>query len=487
MKKINEVIEVIFDKYRKMPVPVKASFWYTFCNILQKGISFIIIPVYTRMLTSSEYGQYSVFQSWRDILIILATLNLYCGVFTKAMVDYEKDRDKYTSCMQGLSTVLTCGLFMIYIVKYEFWNSIFEMGTITMILLFLYFVFYPAFSFWSVRQRVEYKYKSMVCITIIVSIATPLISIFLLVYTNLRANAVIWGYLVVQIAAGGIFYILQFVKGKVFFIKQYWVHGLKFNIPLIPHYLSLIVLGQADRIMIKKICGSDKTGIYNLAYQVSMLMNVFVTAINSSLVPWTYEKLKVHEYNNIKRVSNSICIIVASMSVGAILVAPEIIKILGTKEYLEAIWIIPAVAVSVYFTFCYGLFCNIEFYFGTTQYVMVASITGAILNVMLNAYFIPIYDFIAAGYTTLFCYFIFMVMHFIFMRRVCKKEMQGELVYDIRFIIGSCVLLCVMGFICMLLYKGTLIRYVVVIVACVWLVINKNKILQVVYCVKGKG
>lgn len=471
-------------KYKNMAIPVKASMWYTLCNILQKGISFIVIPFYTRILSMAEYGEYSLFQSWLNILIIFATLNLYCGVFTKAMVDYDDDRDRYTSCMQGLSTILTAGLFLVYLVRIEFWKSLFEMETITMILMFLYFVFYPAITFWSVRQRVEYKYKSMVIMTLLVSVATPIINLLLLFYTDLRANAVIWGYLVVQGVAGIFFYVYNFVKGKTFYEKKYWIHALKFNIPLIPHYLSLIVLGQADRIMISKYCGTGKTAIYNLAYQVSMLMNIFIVAINNSLVPWTYERLKDKEYINIKKISSSLCIVIAVMIVGAILIAPEIIKILGTDEYLESIWVIPAVAISVYFTFIYGLFSNVEFYFGATKYVMVASVVGAILNILLNAVFIPKCGFIAAGYTTLLCYFVFMVMHFLFMRKVCNKQISGELVYDIKFIVISCLLICATGALCMVLYNFTVIRYVVIAIGIVLCIIMRNKILRIIKSVR---
>lgn len=473
------------NKYKTIPVEAKASIWYTVCNILQKGISFIVIPIYTRILSTTEYGEYSVFQSWLNILIIFATLNLYCGVFTKAMVDYSNDRDCYTSCMQGLSTLLTIGLFLIYLCRIRYWNSFFEMETTTVILMFFYFIFYPAITFWSVRQRVEYKYKSMVSMTLLVSVATPVISLLLLFYTDLRANAVIWGYLIVQGAAGAFFYVYNFVKGKTFYDKKYWIHALKFNLPLIPHYLSLIVLGQADRIMIAKYCGSDKTAIYNLAYQVSMLMNIFIAAINNSLVPWTYEKLKDKAYTIIKKICNSLSIVIATMTVGAILIAPEIIKVLGTDEYLEAIWVIPSVAISVYFTFIYGLFSNVEFYFGATKYVMVASVIGAMLNIILNAMFIPKYGFIAAGYTTLLCYFVFMFLHFIFMRKKCNEQIGGELVFDIKFIVISCLSICVLAALCMISYNFTAIRYVAIAIGIIICIIKKNKIVGILKSVRG--
>lgn len=479
------MIERTRIKYKSMPLGAKASLWYAICNVLQKGISFIVIPIYTRVLTTTEYGEYSVFSSWLNILIIFATLNLYCGVFTKAMVDYSDDRDRYTSCMQGLSTTLTVILFVIYLIKMDFWNRTFEMSTITMLLMFVYFVFYPAITFWSVRQRVEYKYRSMVCVTLLISVATPILSLTLLFYTPLRAESVIWGFLIAQSFAGAIFYIYNFAKGKKFYVRDYWGHALKFNIPLVPHYLSLIVLGQADRIMISKYCGADKTAIYNLAYQVSMLMNIFVSAINNSLVPWTYEELKNKAYYKLRTVCKSLCVMVAVMTVGAVLIAPEIVMVLGTEEYMSAIWVIPAVSISVYFTFCYGLFGNVEFYFGATKYVMIASVVGALLNIILNAIFIPAYGFVAAGYTTLFCYFIFMIMHFFFMRCVCKNEINGELIYDIKFIAISCLIICLVGSGCMVLYELSFIRYIAIIMVCILCFVNIDRIKKILLQVKG--
>lgn len=476
---MNGIMNTI-NKYRDMSVQAKASVWYSACSILQKGISFIVVPIYTRLLSTAEYGQYTVFQSWRDVLIIIATLNLYCGVFTKAMVDYDDDRDVYTSSMQGLSTVITFIFLAVYLSASSFWSGLFDMDMVTMFLLFGYFFTYPAFSFWSVRQRVEYKYKRMVAITMVVSVLTPVVSILLLVCTTLRAKAVIWGFLIVQIAVGLFFYVYNFFLGKVFFHKEYWIHALKFNIPLIPHYLSLIVLGQADRIMIKSMCGVDKAGIYGLAYSVSQLMIIFISAINGSMVPWIYEQLKKREYQPIAKVSNKLCILVGVMTVAAILVSPEIIWILGGSEYMEAKWVVPVVSLSVYYTFCYGLFSNVEFYFNATKYVMIASTVGATLNIVLNYIFIEIFGYIAAAYTTLVCYALFMVMHYFFMKKICRQEISGAEIYDEKFIAWSSLALLVVMLICMVLYNHTIIRYTIILIMIIIAIIKNNSIKKLI-------
>lgn len=463
-----------------MSAPVKAVLWYSVCNILQRGISFIVVPIYVRLLTTSEYGQYTVFQSWRDVLVVFATLNLYSGIFTKAMVEFPEQRDRYTSCMQGLSTILTLSLLVLYLIIPDFWGHLLDMSPVTVVMLFTYYLCYPAFQFWSVRQRVEYKYKCMIVVTLAASVLTPVVSILLIQLTDLRQNAVIWGFLLVQVAVGAFFYVRNFLRGKCFFDRKYWLYAVKFNIPLIPHYLSLMVLGQADRIMIKNYCGSDKAGIYSLAYSISQLMSVLTTAINSSLTPWIYERLKKQEYGLLAKSSNGLCALVGFMTVGVMLICPEIVKIMGTEEYFDAIWVIPSVALSVYFTFCYGIYSCLEFFYNTTSYVMVASTVGALLNIVLNAIFIPIYGFVAAGYTTLACYFVLMMMHYFFAVKVSRKWIGVHSVLDDKTIGLMSLAFAGMMFVCLMLYGSTMLRYGVIFLVLMLVIVFRKRVIAVV-------
>lgn len=456
----------VFNKltsYEKLGRPAKAAIWYTFCNILQKGVAFLVVPVYIRFLTAAEFGKYAVFNSWINILIIFATLNLYCGVFTKAMVDYPDDRDRYTSSMQGLSTILTSLLFVVYLISPALWNRTFDMDPKTSMMMFLYFLSFSAFSFWGVRQRVEYKYKRMVLVTIVLTLLTPAISLLLLKYTTLKENAVIWGFLTANILVGIIFYFYQFFAGRCFYHKRYWLNAIKYNIPLIPHYLSLIVLGQSDRIMIKELCGEAESGIYTLAYQVSIAMNLITNAVNQAIVPWIYEKLKKRDYLPISDLSLNLCYFIGGLTVLLMLIAPEIIKILGTKEYYLAVWIVPTVAMSGYYTFCYNLFSTAEFYFSATKYVMIASITGSLMNIFLNAVFIPKFGFIAAGYTTLISYFALMLMHYTFMKKICSDNNIDYELFNSKKLGISMIFLFLIMLICLWSYNYVYIRYSIII------------------------
>lgn len=453
----------LINKYKSMSVQVKAALWYTVCNFFQKGISFIVVPIYVRLLTTAEYGEWSVFQSWRDILVIFASLNLYAGVYTKTLVDIQKeDRSRYTASMQGLVTLITTGMFVIYIIFHGNVEKLFGLDTGSMLFLFLYFITFPAFQFWATRQRVEYKYRKMVVATIFSSILTPGISILLLKTTSLRAGALIYGYLIVQCAFGLVFYVLQFIRGRCFYDRQYWPYALKFNIPLIPHYLSLIVLGQADRIMIKNYCGDSDAGIYSFAYQIATTMNILISAINGSKVPWTYEQLRDRVYDQLKDVCNFLCVLMGGSVVAASLLAPDIIRILGTEEYTVATYAIPVVVLGAYFTFVYDMFCCVTFYYGETKYVMIASCIGAVLNIILNAIFIPMFGFIAAAYTTLVCYFVFMMMHLLFMKMVAKEQEITDSIYDLKTIFAISAATVVISFSCILTFENDVIRYALI-------------------------
>ena len=112
-------MDCVLKKYGSLSIEAKASLWYLFCNLAQKGISFIVIPLYTRLLTTSEYGTYTVFQSWRDLILIFATLNLSAGVFTRGLVKNDGSNDKYTAQMQGLSSAVAVLTFLIVLLFFD--------------------------------------------------------------------------------------------------------------------------------------------------------------------------------------------------------------------------------------------------------------------------------------------------------------------------------------------------------------------------------
>lgn len=468
----------LLNKYENLSAPVKASIWFTICNVVQKGIALISTPIFTRIMTTQQYGVYTIYQSWYQVLTIFATLNLSAGVFNNGLTKYPDKKNRLVSSLQGLSTTVTFLLFLIYIAYPKFWNDIFGMSTLFVVAMFAQLLLEPAYLFWSAEQRYRYSYKNLIFTTMIIAIGSPLIGIISVMSTTYKAEARVLSFVLVQVVLGLYFYVRAFIRGKCFFDSFFWKYALTFNIPLIPHYLSMTILNQSDRIMIDKMVGTSEAAIYGIAYTLAMMMTIITGAINSSFIPYTYQNIKEKRFKEIGKNANFILLLVAMGCVMAMAFGPELIKLFATDEYYNAIWVMPPVAASVFFMFLYPLFANVEFYYEKTKFVMVASCSGALLNIVLNYIYIRQYGYYAAGYTTLVCYIVFSVAHYFAYRKIVSNEPELESIYDIRFVILlSCGVLIMMGLM-LVGYSNSWLRYIVLVGIVLVLLGNRNKIIR---------
>lgn len=275
-------------KYDSFPVQVKASFWFLICSFIQRGLSVITTPIFTRLLSTSEYGLFSVFSSWKGIVTIFVTLSLSAGVYTQGLIKFSDNRDVFSSSLQGLTTTLVVLWVSIYLINPGFWNKCFSLSTIQMLALFAVIWSSAVFGFWSAEQRVYYKYKALVIISLLLSILKPALGILLVINADDKVTVRILGIVIIDFIAAIGFYISQMHRGKVFYNKTFWKYALHFNIPLIPHYLSQTVLNSADRIMIERMVGASEAGIYSLAYTISSIMIFFNSALMDTISPWFY-------------------------------------------------------------------------------------------------------------------------------------------------------------------------------------------------------
>ena len=90
--------KLTYDKWKAMPEPAKAAVAFTFSSLTLKGIAFLTTPIFTRMMSSAQYGIISKYNSWNLILEVFALLGLTsAGVFNSGLNDYRDSRDQYIS------------------------------------------------------------------------------------------------------------------------------------------------------------------------------------------------------------------------------------------------------------------------------------------------------------------------------------------------------------------------------------------------------
>ena len=479
----------LIQKYKQLSLMTKASLWFVFCNLLQKGISVITVPIFTRLLSTTEYGTYNIYLSWFNILTIFTSLYLYYGVFNNALNRIKSSAEKniYISSMQGLITTLICALTIIYLPLRSFWSNLLGLSQTALWLMIIHLWVEPCIQFWLAKQRFEFKYTHAVIITLVKSFLNPALGLFLVLTANYdKALARIISVVISEVIIAGTIMILQFYKGKTFYHKEYWKYALAFNIPLLPHYLSMVVLAQADRVMIQNYAGMSKVGIYSLAYSIGLLVQLFTNAINNSLTPWTYDKLNRKDYRSIRKTTNTLLLLLTIITFCMLLFTPEIVKLFGSEEYYEAIYVVPPVACSVFFIFLYNIFAIPQMYFERQKFMSIASTLAAVLNIILNYIFIKLYGYIAAGYTTVACYLAYSIGHYIFSRRVCMERIGNMDLFDSRAIlfISMFVLLCSVGF--NFTYQFTLLRYIVFGIIVIGIVIKRDVIIGIIRRIRKK-
>lgn len=418
--KMNKLIACVRKKYNRLDVQTKAMVWYSFSNILQKGVAIIGTPIFTRIMTQGEYGITTVFQSWMNILTVIVTLNLSYGVFNKGIFKYKDRRDEYTASMQGLNTCLAILFFFIFLIFQNKFILATGLSKNLWLFMFVLFLVTPAFDFWSARQRFEYKYVKLVLISAVNAVGSVMISVIAICYDNTAATKIIFTN-VILIIISAVLYVHTFRKGKCFYIKEYWVYALNFNIPLIPHYLSLILLSHSDRIMIQYFLGAAAAGMYSVANQIAAIANVIKTAVGTSLTPYIYERLDRKEFPILDKKIFKNMVYIAILVTVITGMAPEIMKVFAQKSYYNAVLCVPPLVFSVFAQRLYENYVSIEYFLEKTKFSMVVSLSCTGINIVLNDLMIPYFGYMVCAYTTAFSYILMGVGHMLYADRICRK------------------------------------------------------------------
>lgn len=476
MSRLNNVLAAAKAKYLGLSKVKKATLWFTGCSFLQRGVSFITVPIFTRLLTTAEYGSVSVYQSWEMVALYVITLGVPYGGFNNGMIRYKDDREGYTTSVSSL--IVFMGL--LWLALGALFSDVFTIGTgmsaIQTLLLIIEVTVVGIYEVWVARMRFDYEYNKLVPATLILAVAVPALGVPLVMLTSDKVLARILSFVIVEVVFAVVLGRFMLKRSKHVFNPEYWRFTLLFNIPLLPHYLSQVVLSSSDRIMIANFCTASEAGIYSIAYSAGMVMALLNSSLNSTVTPWVYRSMDSKEFKKIGRscifLLGGLALVILAVDV----LAPEVVALLAPGEYSEASALIPVIAASVFFMFLYSYCSNIELYFEKTGLVSIASIAAAVLNVVLNAVCIPLFGYQAAGYTTLACYIVLGAAHYVFAQRVAKRE-AGVSVLNSRGVWGIAVLFVAASVVLPLLYPYPVVRYVVLVLTVIACFVFREKLI----------
>ena len=395
----------------------KATTFYLFGTLFGQGMSFFTVPIFTRILSTNDYGIVTTYMSWVSILGMFMGFALFMGL-RAAFIDYREKIDDFFSTIIlftlfiffGVSIIIIGGIILFHI-------------NLSLALVFMCLVHSFASAViqdYSMYLMMQYRYKARTALMVLPNLFSIIFSTLAIVFvlkTDLYMGRIV-PTAAVTFTFALILMVLIFKKGKFNINKEYLKYGIAVSAPLILHGISLNILSQSDRTMITWLANASQTGIYSLVYNFSMIATVIMTALEGVWVPWFLLKLQERKIDAINTLAKDYVNLMTYVMVCLILVAPEILKLLASKQYWEGISIIPPIVLANYVIFLYTLYVNVEHFYKKTVYITYNTVIAATCNLILNYIFIPKYGYVAAAYTTIISYVLSLVLHSRYAKRL---------------------------------------------------------------------
>lgn len=400
---------------------IKNTFIIAVGNLSTKILIFFLLPFYTSILSTNDYGTYDLLITFSSFIVPIVTLLLEESMF-RFLIDCKGEQEKKEIISQTvififLSTLIFSLLYLIlsFFIKIPFFN-----------IFILYIISSIMITLANCLSRGLGEIKLYTFTNFISSLLVVILNIVLIVKLNYGISSL----LISSVISNFIVFILVFVKldiKKYISIKKYnkkkMYEMIKYSLPLIPNSLSWTIINLSDRIIISNILGVSYNGIYSMANKFPCLMDTIYGFFYTS---WKENAAKVYEDYDSKKYYNKVYIVLKdfmwSVVVMLIAVLPFIFDIFIKKDFSQAYIYIPLLILAMYFSNMSGFFGGIFSAYKKTKIMGVSSVIGAIINVIINIILIKQIGLWAASISTLLATLII----YLYRKRILNKYIKLE-------------------------------------------------------------
>ncbi len=406
---------------------LSAGLWYTVSNLLIRGVNVFTTPIFSRMLTKTEFGNFNNYVAIMTVLTVVTTFDLYTSV-NRARFDYKENLDEYLSSITVLTTLVTAFFYLLCMVFSAQAQELFSLDMTTLHIMFLYMLTAPAINILQAKHRIQMKYVAFIFISVLTVLGNALLSVGLIMVMHDRYLGRLVGSALPTIIVGVIIYALIVMKGKTLYKKEYWKYSLKISLPLVPHLVSATLLAQFSRIMVFNVQGAEVAAEFGLVCNISLILIMLWNSLNNAWQPWSMERMHTKEYGQLRSASRSYMALFFVLVGGLIAIGPEVLDLMGTKDYQGAKYLMPFILLGPAMQFVANFYINIEIYKKKTLFASIVTIVAAGINIALNLLLQQLGQFtsLTAAVTMLFGYIAFMLLHFVFSHRIEKARMYDE-------------------------------------------------------------
>lgn len=471
------IIKGVFNKIGQNKY-LQAGIGFTLASLLLRAVGFLSTPIFSRLMNPSEYGMYNTYLAFEGIFYLLIGLALHSSI-QNAKYEFEgKLNDYISSILVIVFASLTSWLIGVNIF-YNVLQNTMGLNRLLLNILVIHSFASAIIQIFQAKLTTEYNYKKYVVISLLNAILNVLISALLIItcLQHDKSFARILGTFI-PITGISIAIIVQFFRtAKPKINMQYWKFALTYSLPVIPHGISQILLGQFDRIMIQRIVSSYASGLYSFAYSLNGISATVTNAMQTVFTPWFYKQMNENTeeaFEKIRKTSSQYMFALLGYSSLVMLFSPELLGILGPEEYSEAKYVCIPILMGCFFSSLYSIPTQVEYYHKKTGYIAISTMLVAVLNMILNMMFIPKYGYIASAYTTVVSFMAYFVAHYFL-----SIKIQGRNLFDGMVIVGVSVANLALGFLCLVFIDNLLVRVVLSIGVCAFLYESLSDLIKI--------
>jgi len=389
----------------------KSSVIYTITTILQNGVAFFLLPLYTRYLTPNDYGILAVVSSINGFLTIFLMLSLH-GAMTRFYFDYRFEPEKLKAFW---GTILTFIL-------------IFSMGAGGLLILFGQILFKPIIG--------EIPFWPFVALGIGVVMFQPFFTIYLSLlqtreeagkyaifsFSQFMINLALVITLVVFIGwgaegplAASLMTAVLFFGISIYGLREdirfglnrvYLKEALRYSLPLVPHSLASQISNATGKLFLNYLVNTGSAGLYNVGFMFGSIVGVVSDGINKAYVPVSMGILSTNKQEELDHLKNIVLFLVVMYCLLGTLISlfsKEAIFILTTEAFYKSYVIAPFLAFYFVLGGIYYVLVNILFFVKrATKFVAIGTGIGAVSNILLSWLLIPRYGLVGAAAATMF-------------------------------------------------------------------------------------
>jgi len=386
---------------------LKDSVFYTFCNILTRGVGFLLLPVFTRIIPKDDYGAYDYTLVLGSLLAVVITLEIAQSVF-RFFPEEVKDKKKQISISSTgfwfafVSLGLVAGLigsFSKPIALLLFDND--KYAPLVVVSAIYMWLNVMLTSFLNIL-RINFLTKNVVYLSLLNAIVSAVLSLLLVLYFDLGVFGLIAGQTSgTAIACIFALYLSrQWIKFE--FNREILIRMLIFSFPLVFSSLGVIILLNIDRIMVKSHLGLNALAGYAVGIKLASIVSFLMIGFQYALTPMIYSKHKEATTPAALAKLFHYYLLISSMLVIILTLSSQfIVTIVVGDNYSEAAYYIPFLVASALMSSMYLFFPGLSLS-KKTKFIAVINLTAGGVNFILNDIMIPVYGAIGAAYSTLF-------------------------------------------------------------------------------------